>query len=117
MARTVDAAPAPLHVRSVGRRLDRSAPDTRRAGLRGRSPADVRVFAVAASRLLHIAGAQSSVTCTGVVTGRRVLPLEASSESAPAAEGSRAHALVSLGAGGGADSQVLPSPNALEVES
>ena len=45
------------------------------------------------------------------------MPLEASSESAPAAEGSRAQALVSLGAGGGSDSQVLLSPNALEVES
>ena len=55
MARTVDAAPAPLHVRSVGGRLDRSAPDTRRASLEGRCPADVEVFAVAASRLLHIA--------------------------------------------------------------
>lgn len=51
-------------------------------------------FAAAPSRLLHIAAAQWSVTCNPVVTGRCVMPLEAPSEPAPAAEGSRAHALV-----------------------
>ena len=64
MARTVDAAPTSPHVRLVGRRLDRSAADARRVGLGTRTGAlpDVGMFAVAASRLLHIAGAQS-LTC------------------------------------------------------
>ena len=46
-----------------------------------------------------------------------MLPLEVPSELAPAAERSRAHALVPLGTRGGVDCASSLSPNAQEVES